>query len=172
MYAWWEYGGIGARYGTISDCINLLVCRICTICTIDPSKVMAFQRFTQNPILHQNSKAVIDFIFFMIVKMHGLGMGDSMVIKTDEIKAEMVNHIKQNMTITLSLTLTLNHVDKYFHRVTTIYTIKKKRWRHMQAQPVIFFWDSQLGFNSYAIYFNNKQFPDGFTTRILHSSIS
>ena len=29
----------------------------------------------------------------MIVKVHGLSMGDSMVIKTDEIKAEMVNYI-------------------------------------------------------------------------------
>ena len=49
------------------------------------------------------------------------------------------------MTITLSLTLILNQVDKYFHRVTTIPLEEKKRWRHMQAQPVIFFWDSQLG---------------------------
>ena len=56
----------------------------------------------------------------MIVKVHRLDMGDSMVIKTDEIKAEMVNHIKRNMTITLSLTLILNQVDKYLHRVTTI----------------------------------------------------
>ena len=55
-------------------------------------------------------------------------MSDSIVIKTDEIKAEMVNHIKQNMTITLSLTrsLTLNQVDKYFHRVTTIPLERKK----------------------------------------------
>ena len=53
----------------------------------------------------------------MIVKVHGLDMGDSMVIKTDEIKAEIVNYIKRNMTITLSL----NQVDKiYLHRVTTI----------------------------------------------------
>ena len=57
-----------------------------------------------------------------------------MVIKTDEIKAEMVNEI--NDKITLSLTLILNQVDKYF---------QKKRWLHMQAQPVIFFWDNQLG---------------------------
>ena len=28
----------------------------------------------------------------MIVKVHGLGMGNSMVIKTDEIKAEVVNY--------------------------------------------------------------------------------
>ena len=35
-------------------------------------------------------------------------MGDSMVIKTDEIKAEMVNYNKRNMTITLSETLILN----------------------------------------------------------------
>ena len=32
------------------------------------------------------------FHIFMIVKVHGVGMGDSMVIKTDEIKAEMVNY--------------------------------------------------------------------------------
>ena len=36
------------------------------------------------------------FHIFMIVKVHRLEMGDSMVIKTDEIKAEMVNHIKRN----------------------------------------------------------------------------
>ena len=30
----------------------------------------------------------------MIVKVHGLGMGDSMVIKTDEIKTEIMNYIK------------------------------------------------------------------------------
>ena len=34
------------------------------------------------------------FHIFMIVKVHGLSMGDSMVIKTDEIKAEMVNYNK------------------------------------------------------------------------------
>ena len=40
-------------------------------------------------------------------------MGDSMVIKTDEMKAEMVNYIKRNMTITLSLTtLILDQVDR------------------------------------------------------------
>ena len=75
----------------------------------------------------------------MIVKVHGLGMDDSMVIKTDEIRAEMVNYIKRNMTITLFLTL-IHQVDKYFH----VYHYKK-RWRHMQAQPVIFWGDSQLG---------------------------
>ena len=32
----------------------------------------------------------------MIVKVHGLSMGDSMVIKTDEIKSEMVNYNKAN----------------------------------------------------------------------------
>ena len=32
----------------------------------------------------------------MIVKVHGLSMGDSMVIKTDEIKSEMVNYNKTN----------------------------------------------------------------------------
>ena len=80
----------------------------------------------------------------MIVKVHGLGMSNSMVIKTDEIKAEMVNHIKRNMTITLSLTLILNQVDKYFHRVTTIPLEEKKRWQHMQAQPVIIFWIANL----------------------------
>ena len=48
----------------------------------------------------------------MIVKVHGLGMGDSMVIKTDEIKAEMGIIIKRNMTMTLSETLILNQVDK------------------------------------------------------------
>ena len=30
----------------------------------------------------------------MIIKVHGLSMGDSMVIKTDEIKAGMVNYNK------------------------------------------------------------------------------
>ena len=57
----------------------------------------------------------------MIVKVHRLGMGDSMVIKTDEIKAKMVNYTKRNMTITLFLTLILNQVDKYFH----VYHYKK-----------------------------------------------
>ena len=58
----------------------------------------------------------------MILKVHRLDMGDLMVIKTDEIKAEMVNHIEQNMTTTLIL----NQVDKYFHRVSINYTIIKK----------------------------------------------
>ena len=54
------------------------------------------------------------FHIFMIVKVHGLSsMGDSMVIKTDKIKAEMVNYNKTKyMTITLSETLILNQVDK------------------------------------------------------------
>ena len=36
------------------------------------------------------------FHIFMIVKVQGLSMDDSMVIKTDEIKAEMLNYIKRN----------------------------------------------------------------------------
>ena len=68
---------------------------------------MALQRFTQNLTLYRNSKGCLDiekkkltkavynrFHIFMIVKVHGLSMGDSMVIKTDEINAEMVNYIK------------------------------------------------------------------------------
>ena len=43
------------------------------------------------------------FHIFMIVKLKCTDSGDSMVIKTDEIKAEMVNYTKRNMTITLSL---------------------------------------------------------------------
>ena len=52
----------------------------------------------------------------IVIKVHELDMGDSIVIKIDEIKAEMVNYIKRNMTITLSLIL--NQVDKYFHNYT------------------------------------------------------
>ena len=68
---------------------------------------MALQRFAQNPIGIQKDIEKIDksrnrFFIFMIVKEHGSGMGDSMIIKKDEIKAEMVNYIKRNMTITLT----------------------------------------------------------------------
>ena len=67
---------------------------------------MALQRFTQNPTVYRKSKGCLikdiekidksrnRFHIFMIVKVHGLSMGDSMVIKTDEIKAEMVNYNK------------------------------------------------------------------------------
>ena len=41
----------------------------------------------------------------------------------------------------------------------------------MQAQPVIF-WGIVNLVNSYTIYFNNKQFPDGFATHISRSSIA
>ena len=49
-----------------------------------------------------------------------------------------------SLTITLSLTLILNQVDKYFHRVTTIPLGKKMLAAHAGTASN-FFWDSQLG---------------------------
>ena len=70
----------------------------------------------------------------------------------------------------------LNQVDKYFHRVTTIptYTIirEKKTLAAHAGTASNFFLGWPTWFNYYGIYFNNKQFPDGFATRILRSSIS
>ena len=106
---------------------------------------MALQRFTQNPTLYQNSKGCLKtekidksrnrFHAFMIVKVHELGMGDSMVIKADEMKAEMVNYIKQNMTIKLSLTLILFLIIYLYNSKTKLtilphsnnYTIIRKK---------------------------------------------
>ena len=66
------------------------------------------------------------------------------------------------MTITLSLTLIcLNQV----HRVTTYHY--KKRWWHMQAQPVLFFLNSQLG-----LILKRSTSTIGFAPHILRSSLS
>ena len=71
----------------------------------------------------------------MIVKVHGLGMGDSMVIKTDEIKTEIMNYIKTKYDNNI---ISINSHSKPSPQSNN-YTIKKRknRWRHMQAQPVI-----------------------------------
>ena len=59
-----------------------------------PNSLSEFKRLSKEKKM---TKAVIDFISLnMIIKVHRLGMGNSMVIKTDEIKAEIVNYIKQN----------------------------------------------------------------------------
>ena len=55
----------------------------------------------------------------------------------------------------MTITLSLSNSKSSPHNNN--YTIIKKK---LQAQPVILF-------NSYAIYFNNKQFPDGFAPHIL-----
>ena len=59
-----------------------------------PNSLSEFKRLSKD--IEKIDKSRNRFHIFMIVKVHGLGMGNSMVIKTDEIKAEMENYIKQN----------------------------------------------------------------------------
>ena len=55
-----------------------------------PNSLSEFKRLSKD--IDKIDKNCNRFLIFVIVKVHGLGMGDSMVIKTDETKAEMVNN--------------------------------------------------------------------------------
>ena len=51
-----------------------------------PNSLSEFKTLSKD--IEKINKSRNRFHIFMIVKVHGLSMGDSMVIKTDEIKAE------------------------------------------------------------------------------------
>ena len=81
----------------------------------DPLKVMALQRFTQTQlsigiqkVIEKIDKSRNRFHILIIVKVHGLSKSDSMVIKTDEIKAEMVNYTRRSQSNAIERLLSIN----------------------------------------------------------------